>query len=54
MYSSDKNANIAINTLRHDFVIISEWFYENYMFFYAVKCHFVNVGFNEPFPDFSI
>ena len=31
MYSSDKNANIVIDWLRHDFAIITAWFYENYM-----------------------
>ena len=27
MYSSDKNCNIVTSRLRHDFAIISEWFY---------------------------
>ena len=31
MYSSDKNTNIVIDWLRHDFAIITAWFYENYM-----------------------
>ena len=31
VYSSDKNNNIVISRLRHDFAIISEWFYKNYM-----------------------
>ena len=53
MYSSDKNANIVIGRLRHDFVIISEWFYENYIVLNADKCHFLTVGFNEPFSVFS-
>ena len=26
MYSSDKNSNIVISRLRHDFAIIPEWF----------------------------
>ena len=53
MYSSDKNANIVIGRLRHDFAIISEWFYENYTVLNADKCHFLTVGFNEPFSVFS-
>ena len=53
MYSSEKNANIVISRLRHDFEIISEWFYENYMILSTDKCHFLTVSFNEPFPDFS-
>ena len=54
MYPSGKNANISISRLRHDFAIISEWFYENYTVLNAGECHFLPVGFNESFPDFSI
>ena len=53
MYSSDKNFNIVISRLRHDFTIISEWFYENYMLLNPDKCHFLSLGFNKPFLDFS-
>ena len=53
MYSSGKNTNISISRLRHDFAIISEWFYENYTVLNAGECHFITVGFNESFPDFS-
>ena len=54
MYSLDKNADIIISRLSQDFVKISEWFYENYMVLNADKCHFITVGFNDPFPDFSL
>ena len=54
MYSSGKNANIVISRLRHGFVIISEWFYENYKFLSKNKCHFLILGFNETVPDFSL
>ena len=53
MYFSDKNGNILINRRRHDFAIMSGWFYENCMVLNADKCHFLTVSFNEPFPDFS-
>ena len=53
MSSSDKNSNIVISRLRHDFAIISELFYENYMLLNPDKCHFLTLGFNNPFPDFS-
>ena len=53
MYSSDKNSNIVISRLRHDIAIISEWFYENYIVLNPDKCHFLTLGFNKPFPDFS-
>ena len=53
MYSSDKNANIVINRLTHNFAILSEWFYENYMVINPDKCYFLTVVFNEPFPEFS-
>ena len=39
--------------LKHDFAIVSEWFYENYVVHNPDKCHFLTLGFNEPFPDFS-
>ena len=42
MYSYNKNANIVISRLRHDFVLNAD------------KLHFLTVGFNEPFPDFSL
>ena len=32
---------------------MSEWFYKNYIVPNADKYHFLTVGFNEPFPDFS-
>ena len=42
-----------ISRLRHDFAIISEWFYENYMVLDPDKRHFPALGFTKPFPDFS-
>ena len=53
MYSSDKNSSIVISRLTHDFAIISELFYENYMLLNPDKCHFLTLCFNNPFPDFS-
>ena len=52
-YAEDKNTNIVISRFRHNFAIMSEWFYENYMVVNADKCHFLTAGFNEPFQDFS-
>ena len=52
MYSSDKNSNIVIKRLRHDFAIIPEWFYEKCMVLNASICHFLTLDFNEPFPAF--
>ena len=43
---SDKNSSIVISRLRHDFAIISEWFYENYMVLNPDKYHFLTLGFN--------
>ena len=40
-------------SLWHDFATVSEWFYENYMVLNPDKCHFLTLGFNEPFADFS-
>ena len=53
MYPLDKNSNIVIRSLRHDFAIISEWFYENYLVLNPNKYHFLTLGFNKPFPGFS-
>ena len=50
MFSSDKNTYVVINRLRYDFGIISKWVYENFMFTNQDKCHFLTLGFNEPFP----
>ena len=52
-YSTDKNVNIVISRLSHYFAIISEWFYENYMLLNPDKCHFLTLGFDKSFPDFS-
>ena len=54
MYSSDKNSDIVISRFRHDFAIISQWFCENYMILNPDKCHFLTLGFNKSFPDFSL
>ena len=45
MYSSDKNSNIVISRPRHDFEIVSKWFYENYMLLNSDKCHSLTLGF---------
>ena len=49
---SVKNA-IVTEILRHNFSIILERFYQNFMVLNADKCHFLTLGFNEPFTDFS-
>ena len=54
MYSLDKNCNIVISRHRHDFAITSKWFYENYMELNPDKSHFLTLGFNKPFPNFSL
>ena len=53
MYYLNKNTNIVISRLRHDFAIISKQFYESYIVLNADKYRFVTVVFNEPCPDFS-
>ena len=52
MYSSDKNSNIVISRVRHDFAKIPESFYENYIVLNPDKFRFLTLGFNQPFPDF--
>ena len=38
MFSSDKNLNNAMNSLNHDFAIVSNWFYRNFKVINPVKC----------------
>ena len=52
-YFLNNNSNIVLSRLRHDFVIILEWLYENYMVLNSDKCYFLTLDFNKPFPDFS-
>ena len=47
-----QNALVVINRLRHDFAIISEWFYQHETVLNADKCNFLTLDFYEPFPDF--
>ena len=54
LYSEDKNANIVVSRLKHDFPIISEWFYKNYKIINTEKYHFLTVNFNEPFKYFPV
>lgn len=53
MYFTDRNVNIVIKRLRHNFAIISDWFYENYyMVLNPGKCYFQTLAFNYPLPYF--
>ena len=52
IYCSGKSSNIVIRRLRHNFAIISEWFYESYMVLSPDKFHFLTLGFNNFFPNF--
>ena len=40
MCSSDKNIDNTMTSLNHDFAILSNWFYKNFMVFNLDKCSF--------------
>ena len=44
MYTSDKRVSTITNSLRHEFTILSKWFYNNYMVPNSEKCSFMLLG----------
>ena len=47
LYAFNKNLETVISTLRQEFSISSNWFYDNYMVLYPGKCHFMLFGVKE-------
>ena len=43
-YSSDKSISNIMNSVSHDFTILSKWFYNNFMVFNPDKCSFMLLG----------
>ena len=44
MYTSDKRASAIIDSLSHEFTILSKWFYNNFMVLNPDKCSFMLLG----------
>ena len=44
LYISDKSISNIMNSLSHDFNILSEWFYNNFMVLNPDKCSFMLLG----------
>ena len=44
LYTSDKNISNIMNSLSHDFTILSKWFYNNFMVLNPDKCSFMLLG----------
>ena len=44
MYTSDKRVSTIIDSLRHGFTILLEWFYNKFMVFNPEKCSFLLLG----------
>ena len=44
LYTSDKSIPNIMNSLSHDFVILSKWFYNNFMVLDPDKCSFMLLG----------
>ena len=48
MYTSDKRVSAFINSLRHEFTILSEWFYNKFMVRNPEKRSFMLLGDDDP------
>ena len=44
MYTSDKRVSTIIDSLSHEFTILSKWFYNNFMVLNPDKCSFMLLG----------
>ena len=47
LYAYNKNLETVISNIRHDFFILSNWFYGNYMVLNPGKCLFILFGIKE-------
>ena len=48
MYTSDKRVSTIIGSLRHEFTILSKWFYNNFMVRNPEKRWFMLLGVDDP------
>ena len=44
LHTSDKSISNIMNSLSHDFTILSKWFYNNFMVLNSDKCSFLLLG----------
>ena len=44
MHSSNKNISNTVTSLNHDFTVLSNWFYKNFMILNPDKCSFMLLG----------
>ena len=44
MYTSEKRVSTITDFLRHEFTILSKWFYNNFMVLNPEKCSFMLLG----------
>ena len=44
MYTSEKRVSTIIDSLRHEFTILSKWFYNNFMVLNPEQCSFMLLG----------
>ena len=49
LYTSDKSVSNTVNTLSHDFTILSKWFYHNFMVLNSDKYSFMLLGVDDEF-----
>ena len=48
IHTSDKRVSTIIGSLRHEFTILSKWFYNNFMVRNPEKRSFILLGFDDP------
>ena len=48
MYTSDKRVSTIIGSLRHEFTVLSKWFYNNFMVCNPEKRSFMLLGVDDP------
>ena len=53
LYSTGKELDIIKEKLRKDFKVVTNWFFENYMSFNPIKCHYMCLGKNKENDTFN-
>ena len=54
MYTSDKRVSTIVDSLRHEFTILSEWFYNNFMVLNPAKCSFMLLGVDDSLQTYLV
>ena len=49
LYTSEKSVSNILNSLSHDFTVLSQWVYNNFMVLNPDKCSFILLGVDDEF-----